>query len=271
MRVVLTRPLDAGQSWRHGLESAGHAVEDWPLIDIRAVDSPEAVARVQALWAELLESQLHAVMFVSRSAVQGFFVHQPAQAVWPASCQAWATGPGTRQSLLAAGVDSALIRTPAQNAVLWDSESLWAQVGPQVSPGWVVGIVRGMDAIDQPAGQGRDWLAQQLTQAGASVRLVASYQRQLPQWSPQQRARAVEMLCDASVAWVLSSSQALHHWVALMQPDWADLIARQQATIIATHERIAHAARAGGLRKVHVCKPDPQAVAALLASLESSA
>ena len=165
----------------------------------------------------------------------------PAQA--GTSTRAWATGPGTTQALLRAGVPAACIDAPGADAAQFDSEALWQRVGAAVGAGSRVLIVRGADAADggNTQGGGRDWFARQVTQAGGSVDFVVSYQRQRPQLDAAQRRLARAAASDGSV-WLFSSSEAVHNLQAcLPQQDW------QAARAVATHARIAEAARAGRL------------------------
>jgi uroporphyrinogen-III synthase len=130
-------------------------------------------------------------------------------------------------------------------------------------------IVRGTEAhsadpqlaVDH-TGVGRDWLSQQLLAARVPVHYVVVYQRQAPAWTPAQSTQAVRAASDGSV-WLLSSSQAvahLHH--SLPQQDWS------RARCIATHARIAQAAREVGFAEVGLSRP---VLADVMASLESLA
>ena len=258
-RVILTRPSSDSQTWRHGLEAAGHSVSEWPLIAISSVPATQRSQDILSDW-----SSYQAVMFVSRNAVTHTFALVPAFAGAHAT-RCWATGPGTRQALLEAGVPARLIDAPALDAGQFDTESLWQVVQPGLQTDKRVLILRGSEA-DQTdisaEGVGRDWLAQQLIQAGVQVDTLAVYQRACPDWDEQQMARASLAAIDGSV-WVFSSSQAIVHLQKLLPAqDWSDSIA------LATHPRIGTAASRLGVGRVLVCKP---VLGALLASLESTA
>jgi uroporphyrinogen-III synthase len=186
--------------------------------------------------------------------------------------------------LLQAGAPDTCIDSPAADAAQFDSEALWQRVSAQVQPGKPVLIVRGHDVNgvndvnDEVAklsdassiaasnkaqvGTGRDWLAQQLQAAGASVQFVVAYERRVPVWSAEQHAQAAQAATDNSV-WCFSSSQAIqnlaHH---LPTQSWA------HARCVATHPRIAQAAHAVGFGEVHLSKPS---LADVLVSLESLA
>lgn len=150
----------------------------------------------------------------------------------------WTPGPGTARQALALGVPAALIDGPAPDAAQFDSEALWAQVAAQVRPGDRVLIVRGL-------GSGREWLAEQIRAAGGTVDFVAAYQRSAPKFTAEQLALAQAAAHDGSL-WLFSSSEAIAH---LPGADWS------QARAIATHPRIAQAARTAGFGGVSTCKP----------------
>jgi uroporphyrinogen-III synthase len=197
-------------------------------------------------------------MFVSGNAVRNFFMHRPAGMPWPPQTRAWAPGDGTRAALLSAGVPGALVDSPPAQSEQFDSETLWQQVGSQVAPGDRVLIVRGGDAPGQ--GNGRDWLAEQLAKAGARVMAVAAYLRRAPHFDDAALKQARQSSGDGSV-WLFSSSQAIGHLQALMpDQDWS------AASAVATHARIAKAARRAGFGVV--CESRP-ALDAVVAALES--
>jgi uroporphyrinogen-III synthase len=165
--------------------------------------------------------------------------------------------------LLKQGVGADLIDSPAPDGGQFDSEALWQQVASRVKPGAKVLIVRGDSAdADSPneVGVGRDWFAQQVQQAGASVDFVAAYRRVAPHWAHAERALARSAAQDGSL-WIFSSSEALSHLQKLLpEQNW------QLARAVATHARIAVAARELGFGMVSESQPT---LAAVLASIES--
>lgn len=253
MRVVLTRPRHEAGRWAQALQAHGHEVVLLPLIEIGLAPDLQALRRA----AKGL-SGFDAAMFVSGSAVQGFFRDAMRSAAWPAGTRAWCTGPGTSQALLAAGVPADRIDAPPADAAQFDSEALWARVAAQARPGARVLLVRGAGADGQPAG--RDWLASRLQAAGTAVDTVASYSRHAPVWDEAQRTAASAAADDGS-AWLFSSSEAIANLRELL-PDrhWS------RARAVATHERIARAARDAGFGVVCLSRP---AEAAVVATLES--
>lgn len=259
MRVIVTRPEREALQWAHDLQQHGLDAHPLPLMAVGPVQSPEAVHALAAAWRDL--GNFAAAMFVSANAVRHFFAAQPAGVDWPAGTQprAWVPGPGTADALLAAGLPLQRIDQPAPDAPQFDSEALWAVVQPQLRPGQQVLLVRGADGQGHSAG--RDWLAQQITACGASVHTVVAYQRCPPVLTPPQRA-----LFDAAHAngavWLFSSSEAVGHWRAL-RPTATGAPTRA----VATHPRIAEAARAVGFDVVCASRPAMDAVVASIKSL----
>jgi uroporphyrinogen-III synthase len=251
MRVFVTRPEHEAGRWVDDLRRRGFDALAFPLI---AILPALETAPLTAAWQRL--ASYRAAMFVSGNAVRHFFLHAPPDARWPAGTRAWATGAGTERALLEAGVDRASIDAPGASAPQFDSETLWLQVSAQVRHDDRLLIVRGGDA--QGNAGGRDWLAEQLNAAGAQVDTVVSYRRAAPRLDAQQLASARA----ARAVWLFSSSEAISHLVELA-PDqsW------QSASAVATHPRIAQAARSAGFGVVCESRPGLDAVAGVLESI----
>lgn len=252
--LILTRVRDEAGPWADALAAAGIGVELLPLIEI--VPIPDASRLESARQAAL---QCDALMFVSASAVRHFFAGQE---TLPQRLKArlWATGPGTRRALIQAGCKSDHIDAPTDDAAQFDSEALWDRVAPQARPGERVLIVRGADAGGQMAG--RDWLARQIEAAGATVDEVASYVRRTPVFDAATRARMQVAAGDGSVWWFSSSEAVSHLQHALPAQDWS------AARAVATHPRIAQAARQAGFGRVVEARAQ---VEDIIASIESFA
>ena len=261
-RVIVTRPLREAQGWVRELSAAGLNALALPLIEIRPVDDPAPLHRA---WQQLADYV--GVMFVSANAVDAFFASKPPLALSfcandAIKTRAWATGPGTSAALKRAGVAPQCIDVPRAEAAQFDSETLWQRVGTSVKPGQRVLIVRGSDGQNDSAtqGVGRDWFAKRLSEAGATVDFVVSYQRARPHLDAAQLQLAREAAADGSV-WLFSSSEAVAHLLAsLPGQDW------HAARAVATHSRIAAAARQGGFGMVVESRP---ALADIMGSIES--
>lgn len=275
MRVIVTRVQPQAARWVKLLSPNCDALA-LPLLETGALADTSALQAVGQRWTDYT-----AVMFVSSHAADHFFASN--QAVAPMykgqvapETRAWCTGPGTGAALLAQGLPAHRVDTPPADGGQFDSEALWQQVQSQITPGARVLIVRGdtrdegaesdkSDSADQPhatRGVGRDWLAQTLRQAGAEVDFVVAYQRGAPVWGPAQRALATQAASDGSV-WLFSSAEAVGHLPSLLpHQSWA------QARAVATHARIAQAARDLGFAAVRESRPT---LADILASIESLA
>jgi len=270
LRAIVTRPGQEADAWAAQIQRKGIDAVAFPMIEIVAVPDRSQLAKA---WKDL--AQYDALMFVSSNAVSHFFAARPADVVSPwASAskapRAWVTGPASRAALLAQGVPANHIDLPAPTAQSLDSEALWLQVEAQIQAGTRILIVRGdkaSEAADAPApgspsGQGRDWLAVQLEGRGAKVDYVVAYARRPPQWTAEQRAIALQSLQGRDV-WVWTSAEALGNLLAAFPGQtWGG------AKAVATHARIAQAARLAGFGKVALARPG---LAALCASIESLA
>jgi uroporphyrinogen-III synthase len=262
-RVIVTRPAQEAERWVRDLRARGWAAEALPLIVILPVADTAARAAMQQAHARL--GGYRAAMFVSGHAVRYFFDADAGEALAGMETRAWATGPGTARALAQAGWPSMRIDVPDTDAgEQADSEALWARVQVQIQPGARVLIVRGGDASGRPAG--RAWLADQLAAAGAQVDTVAAYRRAPPVWDAAQQALARAALQDGSV-WLLSSSEAAANLSALAHAAMPDLT-WPDARAVATHPRIARAARAAGFGAVIESRPTLDAV---IRSIESFA
>ncbi len=290
MRVIVTRPETDAQAWMDAIQKAGHEAVYLPLIEIGPAPDTQAVDLAWQQWP-----RWQAVMFVSAQAVRMFFAQRTHyvqldtnqtseksteildQSAGP---RYWATGPGTRQALLEAGVAINRIDAPHADAAQFDSEALWQVVSPLLKKQQPVLIVRGNEDSSEsnapntthaspsnnqplyPQGVGRDWLAQQIVEAGASAEFLVAYSRRPPLWSDKQLGIAKQAVSDGSV-WCFSSSQAVLHLQAQLP-----LLKWDQARCVATHARIAQTARDLGFLKIVQTRP---VLSDVLASLESLA
>lgn len=260
MRVLVTRPAQEAPRWVHGLSAQGLQAVALPLIAIAPAARAQPLHTAWQNWADY-----QAAMFVSGNAVRHFYASNPhfahiSSARAALKTRAWATGPGTVNALHQAGVATALIDAPDAAAGQFDSEALWRIVAPQVRPGSRILVVRGSDHTGVAAG--RSWLAEQLAAAGARLDTVVAYERRLPAWTADQTALALQACRDGSV-WLFSSSEAIAHLQALLPGQ-----SFQDARAVATHGRIAQAARTAGFGVV--CESLPL-LERIVASIESLA
>lgn len=250
MRVLVTRPQPQADRWVDRLRGSGVEAVALPLIDVAAAPDPAAV---EAAWRGMAQRRL--AVFVSPNAAARFFASRPAGMDWPAATRAASIGPGTTEALVALGVPPDRIVAPADDSPQFDSEALWLRLAHDDWAGAAVLMVRGDG--------GREWLAERLRERGARVEAVAAYARVAP------RLDGSDVLAQALAApvdhlWLLSSSEAVGHLGrAVPGQDW------QAARAIATHPRIAQAARALGFGRVVEAAAGFEAVRACIQSAAS--
>ena len=282
-RVIVTRPVRECLHWVEQLQRSGFEAEALPLIEIAPAVNPVDVQALQQAW-ETLDAYA-ACLFVSGNAVGYFFkkkrplaqvkpawaaiknIADESSARLPPRLRFMAPGPGTAAALLAAGVPASQIDGPAADAAQFDSQALWAAVGARDWQGRRVLIVRGQTTSGQSdapakaaAAPGRDWIARQWISAGASVDFLRVYVRRPPQLTPGMLQRARAASSDGSV-WLLSSSEAVDNLVAMGGVDLS------RARAVATHPRIAEAARAAGWGVVLESRPQLEDITAALAKI----
>lgn len=244
--LIVTRPRPQCAAWLARLAALGVDAAALPLIEILpALDATP----VRAAWAAL--AQVDLAVFVSPNAVEHFFA-QAGSAGWPGHTLAACVGPGSAQALAAHGVPAARIVQPAVDAASLDSEHLWEQLSPRRDwAGARVLLLRGDG--------GREWLAERLAEAGARVEAVTVYHRAGPRFSAAEQALLSAAEADPMrFVWLFSSAEAVGHLHGTP-------LTGQRA--IATHPRIAEAARAAGFHPVVLARPAPEAVTQALKGL----
>lgn len=244
--LLVTRPRPQCAGWLARLAALGVDAKALPLIEILPARD---AAPVRAAWAALPDAAL--AVFVSPNAVEQFFAHRGG-APWPANTLAACVGPGSAQALAEQGVPAGNIVQPAADAASLDSEHLWAQLQPRRDwAGARVLLLRGDG--------GREWLAERLAEAGAHVEAVTVYHRAAPRFDAAEQALLDEARArPEGFVWLFSSAEAVGHLQGMR-------LAGQRA--IATHPRIAEAARAAGFAPVVLARPDPEAVTQALKGL----
>lgn len=267
-RVVVTRPEPEASHWVEALR--GHA---WPALALPLIEigEPRDEASLGALhhWRQRV-FQADAVMFVSGAAVAHFFADADADRdmALQTSTRFWAPGPATATALRAVGVPADRIDAPPEDAEQFDSEALWPVVAPQVRANRTVLVVRGVSQDAAPAtlaGSGREWLIRQCRAAGARVEACVAYERRAPGWSAEQSRLALGAR-GPGVVWLFSSSEALAHLQTLLPgADW------RGTSALATHPRIAEAARSAGFGEVMASRPTLRDVVRALESTWSPA
>lgn len=283
LRVLITRPAEQAGDWVERLAGEGIEAAALPLLGIVPVEDAQPVVDA---WGSLPQRDL--AMFVSANAVAHFFARRPAGVDWPGQALAAAPGPGTAAALRAAGVPAAQVVQPAADAPSFDSESLWAELsrrGPWA--GRSVLIVRGgREAAEEGAaapgqagwggaeGDGREWLSQMLRGEGAQVDAVATYRRGAPRWDTAEQAVWQQALAaPRRHVWWFSSSEAIAHLQSITAGEARPGVAVapwRESAALATHPRIAEAARRAGFEVVLEVVPLLEPIVAAVRSLRCS-
>lgn len=252
LTVLVTRPVPQAAAWVDKLRERGLQAQALPLI---AIEPAADTSTLREAWHLLPQRDL--AMFVSPNAVTRFFAERPAARTWPRGLRAAATGPGTVEALVAAGVPEALCVAP--RTAPFDSSALWSELQNETWTGRTALIVRGDG--------GRDEFAQALRGAGARIAFVQAYRRRAPQWTDDERTLALAAIAaPAQHVWLLSSAEAIDHLLTLVSQllpgtEWRGSIA------IASHPRIAQRARRAGFGRVLEAPPVIDAVLAAVASM----
>lgn len=243
--LIVTRPRPQCAAWLARLSELGVQAVALPLIEILPARDPAPVVEA---WGRLPDVDL--VVFVSPNAVEQFFGH--ADRLWPAHTLAACVGPGSAQALIERGVPDDQIVQPAADAASLDSEHLWQQLSPRRDwAGARVLLLRGDG--------GREWLAERLTAEGAQVEAVTTYHRAGPRFDAAEQSLLDAIRAEPTAfVWLFSSAEAVGHLHG------AGLTGQRA---IATHARIAEAARAAGFDPVVLARPAPEAVTQALKGL----
>ncbi|MBV8156958.1 MAG: fused uroporphyrinogen-III synthase HemD/membrane protein HemX [Dyella sp.] len=266
--VVVTRPAGQSRQLTEAMQAAGLDVLSFPLLAIgpAANDTP-----LRAALARLDDYAL--VVFVSPNAVcygldaLAQLQNAPGGAQWPAGVSVAVVGPSSVAALADRGIAPPVHRViapagaqggaqgaePAGDAARFDSEALWSEL--DTSPGAFAGrkvlIIRGSG--------GREWLADRLREAGATVEAVEAYSRTLPEPTGMQWQAVRDSLKPEAppYAWLLTSSEAVRNLDALarlhLSPREHERLKQMQC--IAPHARIAAQAQALGFAHVLPAAP----------------
>jgi len=240
--VVVTRPRAQAPMLVAALERHGLRTHQFPLLDIAPTPN------LEDLRAALSDPSRYAlVVFVSPNAVQQAFAAMPEGFRWPQEVPVAVVGPASAQALATHGVAPPAHRVirPGTHAddARQDSEALYAQLD--------VASLRGREVLIVRGNGGREWLADQLREAGVSVRAVEAYRRSVP--VPDAAAwNALRAVLAGRHAWTLTSSEAVRNLDDLARANLspADLETLHGAPCFASHARIIEQAQSLGFRDV---------------------
>jgi len=128
-----------------------------------------------------------------------------------------------------------------RNNEQWDSEGLWAEL-QELKWDWPTKKI----IIFKGEG-GRDWLADTLKQAGATVEAISTYTR-LPLSIDNPAWHAIQEMDFSKSLWVLTSSEAVRYLGSITKEQLTQNL--QSAAALCPHHNIADAARAIGFGDV---------------------
>ncbi len=271
--VILTRPAGTSTELAHTLMESGFDLMECPLFNMHAV---EDVQPLQAIWTYLERYSL--VIFVSPTAVDHFWAHQPASqksAVasqhtvdstdthWPITVPIGVMGPGSIAALARHGVCSAIYKIIAPagaenvaqaqaSTTRYDSEAFALALTNTL--GW--DALRARPVLIIRGTQGRDWLTHYLQAKNVQVQSVCAYTCQWLTPSEAQWATIGNALMQKNgnqkLCWVLTSSGSLRHLdtqaCTTLSPD--QYARFKQQTLIVTHARVADLALTLGFSKL---------------------
>lgn len=237
--VIVTRPQRQAAVLAAKIGALGGVPIIWPAIVILPPPESAPLARAHATLGDY-----DIAIFVSANAVE---FGAPAAGNWPARIVTYAPGPGTAETLAAAGIPDA--RVPVTSL---DSEGLLELPALADVTGKRIVIFRGEG--------GREFLGNTLRSRGARVDHVPCYRRVAPQSGADG---LVEAMRDGRAhALTLTSSEGLDNLLAALGSPGRDLVAC--LPVFAAHPRIAERAREHGLRAVETAGGDAGLVAGLL-------
>lgn len=227
--ILVTRPLEQAENLARMIRSEGGIPVVFPAIEIKP---PENSASLQKIFSRLDHFDL--AVFISPTSVISAWKFIERTPGWPKSLKVAAVGQGTARALQERGLED--IITPSG---MFDSEALLALPPLNEVDGKHIVIFRGEG--------GRELLAQTLAQRGAKVEYAECYRRVRPD---ADIAPLIELhSLQKFDAIILTSRESLANLRAMLGTAWSMF---KEVTAFVTHERIAEAARAQGLKKVEI-------------------
>ncbi|KAK79477.1 uroporphyrinogen-III synthase [Bordetella holmesii CDC-H643-BH] len=195
--AILTRPAGRNEALAARLRNAGWDVRLWPALLLDTLPAPAA--------GHPRPEDFDLVIFVSGNAARIYLGQvYPAHGDWPAATMAATVGPSSARSLLSSGLFGAntTVLYPDKAAPTHDSEALWRVIRARAVMPRKVLLLRGT--------RGRDWLADQLRQAGAEVTVHAIYRRLPAQWDAAQ-LESVRLWAaqGRQVTWLMTSAEGI--------------------------------------------------------------
>lgn len=226
LTIAVTRPRNQAAQLAQAIKQAGGTPLLFPLLDITAVQS------TQALHQQITRlAQFDLAIFISPNAVQYGMAAIREAGLLPPTLKIATIGQGSAQALRALGV--ANIIAPTQQ---FDSEGLLAMPELQTVAGWRVMIFRGDG--------GRELLGDTLKARGATVEYATCYQR-------SQSQQDVRVLLDVQAdALTVTSSEALSHLSHMLDAHAKNAL--RSTPLFVPHQRITELALQQGWKHVQL-------------------
>jgi len=232
--ILVTRPPHQAEALCRLIESHGGNAIRFPSMDITSVETDDRLAGCMSTIADY-----DIAIFISANAVD-FGLNLVSS--WPPKTAIAAIGEASARALQRHG-----LRVTLQPKNRYNSEALLELPEMQAVAGKRILIFRGVG--------GREHLAEQLSERGASVDYAECYQRVMPQPSSDQRL-ALNKLCQRGElhAITATSNESLQNLFNLFDKEHRTCL--KQATIIGVSQRLIDVAQSLGLPKPRIA---PQA------------
>ncbi|PSB91997.1 uroporphyrinogen-III synthase [Candidatus Pandoraea novymonadis] len=242
--VILTRPVEQSAWLSDALQGYGINVLTFPLLDIVPHTEKGLLTLLDNTFSDLSGYAL--VIFVSPNAV--IYALRRFRYPWPEHVAIAVVGPGSAAALANAGIAPPryrVIMPPNGPQARFDSEALLVQLNLSSLAGRRVLLVRGDG--------GRELLSNTLRENGVQLDIVSVYKRQTPLiddacWEKMEDMVMRSMPC----AWVLTSSEAIKHLVALISSRCSVIMRARiyKSLCFTSHARIADIARDAGFNRI---------------------
>lgn len=262
-QVIITRPQAQNAKLQERLRQI--FLEQRISVPVQSLPLLEIVPILQEDLAKAVQRALTQTQWVSFVSPNAFWM--TAQLLekytlpWPQHLKIAVVGDGSAQSILDFGlIHQKMIRPKGSGA--WDSEGLWEALQAEQAD-W-----QNTRMVMMAGEDGRNFLVENLQQAGAHVEEFAVYRRQglssdHPAW------QSIDFTKPS--VWVFNSAQA----GAVLQSQWQGSPVRMNClhndTAIVSHPRIAEKIKALGFGKVCMIEPGDMALHASLVSLLKTA
>jgi uroporphyrinogen-III synthase len=243
LTIVVTRPQSQAVETARALREAGAAVIEYPVLEI--------VPLAASIAAEKL-ARAAAIIFVSANAVEHGLPLLRAAGPVADDTRMMAIGNATASALRNAAIERVV--SPQQSI---DSEGLLALPQLQQVQGQLIILIKGRSASG-----GRTLIEQTLSDRGATVTVLESYERRDLPPDPVRRSELVAALQQAPICAVMALSvETLQGLMASLNGDEPLL---RDAAVLVPHPRVATAAADCGFRRVFEV---PMSAAKLTAAL----